>query len=316
MVVEFSGMGSVFQSSFVAWPLRAITCPRFAICTHPVHDDSSPSSSSSSFRPLFTWFLAWVGKMMSLFSILLLLLLVGLVYVFCRIFFINGVPCRSKERLDGKTVIVTGGNTGIGKATAEELSERGARVILACRDMVKGRSVMEEIKEKTGNNNLAVRKLDLASCKSIRAFAEQILREEPHIDILINNAGVMFVPYQLTEDGFELTFGVNHLGHFLLTNLLLDRIKASAPSRILVVASLGHLVGYLDFGDMMWKKRYNSQLAYARSKLANIMFVKELGKRLVGTGVTVCSLHPGTINTEITRYFLSGWMIFLKVGQI
>ena len=253
---------------------------------------------------------------MSLLSILLLLLLVGLVYVFCRIFFINGVPCRSKERLDGKTVIVTGGNTGIGKATAEELSERGARVILACRDMVKGRSVMEEIKEKTSNNNLAVRKLDLASCKSIRAFAEQILREEPHIDILINNAGVMFVPYQLTEDGFELTFGVNHLGHFLLTNLLLDRIKASAPSRILVVTSLGHLVGYLDFGDMMWKKRYNSQLAYARSKLANIMFVKELGKRLVGTGVTVCSLHPGTINTEITRYFLSGWMIFLKVGQI
>ena len=254
--------------------------------------------------------------MMSLLSILLLLLLVGLVYVFCRIFFINGVPCRSKERLDGKTVIVTGGNTGIGKATAEELSERGARVILACRDMVKGRNVMEEIRKKTGNNNLAVRKLDLASCKSIRAFAGQILREEPHIDILINNAGVMFVPYQLTEDGFELTFGVNHLGHFLLTNLLLDRIKASAPSRILVVASLGHLVGYLDFGDMMWKKRYNSQLAYARSKLANIMFVKELGKRLVGTGVTVCSLHPGTINTEITRYFLSGWMIFLKVSQI
>ena len=254
--------------------------------------------------------------MISLLSILLLLLLVGLVYVFCRIFFINGVPCRSKERLDGKTVIVTGGNTGIGKATAQDLSERGARVILACRDMVKGRSAMEEIREKTGNNNLAVRKLDLASCKSIRAFAEQILREEPQINILINNAGVMFVPYQLTEDGFELTFGVNHLGHFLLTNLLLDQIKASAPSRILVVASLGHLVGYLDFGDMMWKKRYNSQLAYARSKLANIMFVKELAKRLVGTGVTVCSLHPGTINTELTRYFLNGWMIFLKVSQI
>ena len=253
---------------------------------------------------------------MSLLSILLLLLLIGLVYVSCRIFFISGVPCRSKERLDGKTVIVTGGNTGIGKATAQDLSQRGARVILACRDMVKGRTAMEEIREKTGNNNLAVRKLDLASCKSIRAFAEQILREEPQINILINNAGVMFVPYQLTEDGYELTFGVNHLGHFLLTNLLLERIKASAPSRIIVVASLGHLVGYLDFGDMMWKKRYNSQLAYCRSKLANIMFVKELAKRLVDTGVTVCSLHPGTINTELTRYFLSGWMIFLKVSQI
>ena len=323
MVVEFSGMGSVFQSSFVAWPLRAITGS-----IHSIYDLHPPSSQRLlplqlllQFPPTFH---VVPGsrpglesrKMMSLLSILLLLLLVGLVYVFCRIFFINGVPCRSKERLDGKTVIVTGGNTGIGKATAQDLSERGARVILACRDMVKGRSAMEEIREKTGNNNLAVRKLDLASCKSIRAFAEQILREEPQINILINNAGVMFVPYQLTEDGFELTFGVNHLGHFLLTNLLLDRIKASAPSRILVVASLGHLVGYLDFGDMMWKKRYNSQLAYARSKLANIMFVKELGKRLVGTGVTVCSLHPGTINTELTRYFLSGWMIFLKVSQV
>ena len=253
---------------------------------------------------------------LTLLSILLFLLLVGLVYVFCRIFFISGVPCRSKERLDGKTVIVTGGNTGIGKATAQDLSQRGARVILACRDVVKGRTAMEEIREKTGNNDLAVRKLDLASCKSIKAFAEQILREEPQINILINNAGVMFVPYQLTEDGYELTFGVNHLGHFLLTNLLLERIKASAPSRIIVVASLGHLVGYLDFGDMMWKKRYNSQLAYCRSKLANIMFAKELAKRLVDTGVTVCSLHPGTINTELTRYFLSGWMIFLKVSQI
>ena len=218
--------------------------------------------------------------------------------------------------MDGKTVIVTGGNTGIGKATAQDLSQRGARVILACRDVVKGRTAMEEIRERTGNNDLAVRKLDLASCKSIRAFAEQILREEPQINILINNAGVMFVPYQLTEDGYELTFGVNHLGHFLLTNLLLERIKASAPSRIIVVASLGHLAGYLDFRDMMWMKRYNSQLAYCRSKLANIMFAKELAKRLVDTGVIVCSLHPGTINTELTRYFLSGWMIFLKVSQI
>ena len=127
---------------------------------------------------------------------------------------------------------------------------------------------------------------------------------------------VLYVLYNRSCSLGLLVLFVPHLGHFLLTNLLLERIKASAPSRIIVVASLGHLVGYLDFGDMMWKKRYNSQLAYCRSKLANIMFAKELAKRLVDTGVTVCSLHPGTINTELTRYFLSGWMIFLKVSQI
>ena len=119
---------------------------------------------------------------------------------------------------------------------------------------------------------------------------------------------------QETEDGFELTFGVNHLAHFLLTNLLLERIKESTPSRIVVVASLGHIAGYLDFEDMMWKKRYNSQLAYCRSKLANIMFARELAKRVAGTGITVCSLHPGTVHTELTRYFISGWLAFLKVN--
>ena len=135
------------------------------------------------------------------------------------------------------------------------------------------------------------------------------------MDILICNAGVMFPPYYLTEDGFELTFGVNHLGHFLLTNLLLERIKESSPSRVIVVSSLGHLAGYLDFKDMMWTKRYNRYLAYCRSKLANVMFARELAKQVLGTGVTVCVLHPGTVNTELYRHLLSGWMAVLRVSS-
>ncbi len=125
----------------------------------------------------------------------------------------------------------------------------------------------------------------------------------------------MFPPYQLTEDGFELTFGVNHLGHFLLTNLLLDRIKESAPSRVIVVSSLSYFAGSLDFTDMMWTKHYNRYLAYCRSKLANLMFARELAKRVLGTGVTVCALHPGSVNTDLYLPFLSGWMTILRVSQ-
>lgn len=237
-----------------------------------------------------------------------------LVYVIWRVWWINGVPCRSKARLDGRTVIITGANTGIGKETAVDLARRGARVVMACRDMEKGRAACEEIKMRSGSESVVLHKLDLASCSSIRSFASRILDQEEEIHILVNNAGVMFVPYQLTEDGFEMHFGVNHLGHFLLTNLLLERIKASAPSRIITVSSLGHMAGHLDFEDMMWRKRYTSQLAYCRSKLANIMFSRELAQRLMGSGVTVCSLHPGTVYTELTRYFFSGYLLPLKVS--
>ena len=239
--------------------------------------------------------------------------LIILYYIF-RVYKVNGVPCRSKQRLDGKTVIITGGNTGIGKEVALDLAKRGGRVIIACRDLTRGATAQKEIVRESGNDSVVLRKLDLASMKSIHEFADQILEEESRIDVLICNAGVMFIPYQLTEDGFEMQFGVNHLGHFLLTNLLLDRIKESAPSRIVVVASLAHYTGYLDFEDMMWSKWYNPQLSYCRSKLANVMFARELSKRIKGSGVTVCSLHPGTVYTEITRYFFTGWMTILKVG--
>lgn len=239
--------------------------------------------------------------------------LLFVLYYLLRVYKVNGVPCRSKQRLDGKTVVITGGNTGIGKEVAMDLASRGGRVIIACRDTVKGAAAQKEIVEISGNQNVFLKKLDLASMKSIRNFADEVLSEEPKIDILICNAGVMFTPYQKTEDGFEMQFGVNHLGHFFLTHLLLDRIKESAPSRIVVVASLAHYTGYLNFDDMMWTKWYNAQLSYCRSKLANVMFARELAKRIKGSGVTVCSLHPGTVYTEITRYFFSGWLIVLKV---
>ena len=187
--------------------------------------------------------------------LLVFLTLLLILYYILRVYKVNGVPCRSKQRLDGKTVIITGGNTGIGKEVALDLAKRGGRVIIACRDMTKGEKARKEIVEISGNQNVILRKLDLASMKSIKRFADQILSEELQIHVLMCNAGVMFTPYQLTEDGFEMQFGVNHLGHFLLTNLLLDRIKESAPSRIVVVASLAHYTGYLDFNDMMWTKR-------------------------------------------------------------
>ena len=188
------------------------------------------------------------------FSLFLFLVFLGLLYYLIRVCLVNGVKCPSKVRIDGKTVIITGGNTGIGKLTALQLAKRGGRVIIACRDARKGDSAVLEIKKVSGSDTVFFKKLDLASTASIRKFAANILKTEEQIDILLLNAGVMFTPYGLTEDGFELQFGVNHLGHFLLTHLLLDRIKESAPSRVVVVSSLGHMVGNLDFEDMMWKK--------------------------------------------------------------
>jgi NAD(P)-dependent dehydrogenase (short-subunit alcohol dehydrogenase family) len=178
-----------------------------------------------------------------------------LIYYLIRVFLINGTTCPSKARIDGKTVVITGGNTGIGKETARELAARGGRVIMGCRDTVKSAAAVEEIKRTTKNEQVFFKKLDLASTDSIRNFADEILREETRLDVLILNAGVMFTPYMLTKDGFEFQFGVNHLGHFLLTHLLLDRLKENAPSRVVVVSSLAHTLGSLDFKDIMWGKR-------------------------------------------------------------
>lgn len=217
---------------------------------------------------------------------------------------IKGRMCPSDERLDGKTVIITGANSGIGKETARELFARGARIVMACRNDARAAVAAEEIRnaDKARSTDIVTKKLDLASINSIRKFAKDILTTEHNIDILINNAGVMICPRTLTEDGIELQFGVNHLGHFLLTNLLLHRIKASAPSRIVNVSSVAHKYGKINFNDIHMEHNYDPIKAYCQSKLANLLFSRELARRLEGTRVSVYALHPGVVHTEIWRH--------------
>jgi NAD(P)-dependent dehydrogenase (short-subunit alcohol dehydrogenase family) len=213
-----------------------------------------------------------------------------------------GGVCRSQARLDGKTVIITGANSGIGLETAVDLAKRNARVILACRSVERGETAAVEVRKRSGNNNAVFVQLDLASLDSVRKFAAKILEEEPRIDILINNAGVMAIPNRtLTQDGFEMQFGTNHLGHFLLTNLLLDRIKEAPSARIVSVSSKASEQGRLDLSDLNSEKSYSEWYAYGASKLANVLFTRSLAKRLQGTRVTANVLHPGVIVTELTR---------------
>ncbi|MFD3428083.1 oxidoreductase [Nocardia fluminea] len=192
----------------------------------------------------------------------------------------------------GRTIIVTGANSGLGAATARALSEAGARVILACRDTAKAERVAAGLRAAT-----EVRELDLANLNSVRAFADSIER----VDVLINNAGVMALPLRRTADGFEMQFGTNHLGHFALTNLLLDRIT----DRVVTVSSVAHRIGKIDLADPNWEqRRYDRWLAYGQSKLANLMFAFELQRRLAGEGAAVISVaaHPGYAATELMSH--------------
>lgn len=222
--------------------------------------------------------------------------------------------CTSTARLVGKTAVITGCNTGIGKETAKDLYRRGARVILACRNVSKAQEATEDIKSQCKDLNkdvgeLAVTELDLCSLKSVRKCAEKLLKEEGHIELLINNAGIMMCPMERTEDGFEMQIGTNHFGHFLLTCLLLPRLIESKPSRIVVVSSLAHKQGSMDFDDLNFEKRsYGAIKAYGQSKLANILFAKELDRKLKAAnieGVTTYCLHPGVIQTELGRHLNS-----------
>ncbi|XP_028821297.1 retinol dehydrogenase 12-like isoform X2 [Denticeps clupeoides] len=219
------------------------------------------------------------------------------------LFFLNLFrrPWSSSVRLDGKTVLITGANTGIGKETAIDLAKRGARIIMACRDMEKADTALREVIDASGNQDVVTRKLDLSDTKSIRQFAEDINKEK-QVNILINNAGVMVCPYGKTADGFEMQIGVNHMGHFLLTYLLLDLIKRSAPARIVNVSSVAHQWGSINLEDINSEKDYEKKRAYSQSKLANVLFTRSLAKKLQGSRVNTYVLHPGVVQTDLWRH--------------
>lgn len=196
-------------------------------------------------------------------------------------------------------VLVTGGSAGMGKAAATMLAREGAKVIILCRNKERGETALENIKKESGNDNVEMMLCDLGSIKSIYAFAEEFKKKYKKLNVLVNNAGVIVPGRHETKDGFELQFGVNHLGHFLLTNLLLDSLEAGKPSRIVVVASGAHKVGKIYMDDVNLTKNYNVVRSYSQSKLANILFTYELSEKLKGSGITVNCLHPGAVATQM-----------------
>ena len=202
--------------------------------------------------------------------------------------------------MQGKTVVVTGGNSGIGFETAAALAAMGARVVVTARNADKGRGAVAAIAQRLGGDaRVQLVVFDLADLSSVRRGATELLEQAPRLDVLVNNAGLVLTQRAETVDGYEATLATNHLGPFLLTNLLVDRIRASAPSRIVNVASTAHSVarGGISFDDLQSVQHYRPMRVYGQSKLANMLFTLELARRLEGSGVTANSLHPGTVRT-------------------
>jgi NAD(P)-dependent dehydrogenase (short-subunit alcohol dehydrogenase family) len=203
--------------------------------------------------------------------------------------------------MQGKTVVITGANSGIGEAAARELASRGATLALACRNLDKGEAAKARIQSHAPHADLHLHHLDLASFASVRAAAASLLERHPRVDVLVNNAGLFLPKRQETEDGLEATLQINHFGPFLLTSLLAERILASAPARIINVSSDAHRGGKLRFEDLEGRKRYEGFDAYAASKLMNILHVRALAKRLDPTRVTANALHPGVVATGFAQ---------------
>jgi NAD(P)-dependent dehydrogenase (short-subunit alcohol dehydrogenase family) len=221
-------------------------------------------------------------------------------------------PKLFEKDLSGTVTIVTGANSGTGLATVQQLVKQGAHVVAACRRVTAGREAVASLSGERGS--VEVMELDLGSLASVRAFASAVLGQHQRLDALVNNAGVMATPEGKTLDGFETQFGVNHLGHFLLTELLLESLKASAPSRIVCVASAAHAgmtgkPGVLDLDDLHFARRgYDPTLAYNQSKLANVIHARHLAKRLAGTQVSVFSVHPGWVRSNLVKHMAPTWV--------
>ncbi|WAJ45307.1 SDR family NAD(P)-dependent oxidoreductase [Mycobacterium sp. Aquia_216] len=203
----------------------------------------------------------------------------------------------------GRVAVITGANTGLGYETAAALAERGAHVVLAVRNLDKGKDAAARITAQSPHADVALQELDLTSLEAIRGAADQLRSAHDRIDLLINNAGVMWTPKSTTKDGFELQFGTNHLGHFALTGLLLDRLLPVPGSRIVTVSSIGHRIrADIHFDDLQWERSYSRVGAYGQSKLANLLFTYELQRRLAPHGTTIAAAaHPGGSRTELTR---------------
>jgi NAD(P)-dependent dehydrogenase (short-subunit alcohol dehydrogenase family) len=203
----------------------------------------------------------------------------------------------------GRTAIVTGANTGLGFQTVAALAAHGAHVVLAVRNLDKGKDAVQKIAAASPGAAVTLQELDLTSLSSVRAAADELRSKHDGIDLLINNAGVMWTPKSITKDGFELQFGTNHLGHFALTGLLLDRLLPTPGSRVVTVSSVGHRIrAAIHFDDLQWERSYSRVGAYGQSKLANLLFTYELQRRLAPRGTTIAAAaHPGGSNTELMR---------------
>ncbi len=203
--------------------------------------------------------------------------------------------------LSGKTIVVTGGNSGIGYEAALQFTRKRARVVLACRSIPKARAAADQITASSPGATIDVTELDLSSLTSVRAFADAFHRQHQRLDVLCNNAGVMALPYARTVDGFEMQFGTNHLGHFALTGLLLDLLIATEGARVVTVSSGAHRMGRVRFDDLQWEHGYRKWMAYGQSKLANLLFAYELQRKADSAGVKLVSVacHPGYAATNL-----------------
>jgi NAD(P)-dependent dehydrogenase (short-subunit alcohol dehydrogenase family) len=210
------------------------------------------------------------------------------------------------SELRDKVCLITGATSGIGAAAAEALARRGATVVVVGRSRERCAAVLERVRRASGHSSVDSLTADLSSQTEVRRLAREFEARYPRLDVLINNAGAIFKSRRLSADGIEMTFALNHLAYFLLTNLLLDTIKASSPARVVNVSSCGHeKVAGLDFDDLLSRRGYRPFQAYFRSKLANLLFTYELSRRLAGTGVTANAVHPGLVATNIGRS--NGW---------
>ncbi|MFQ5846092.1 MAG: SDR family oxidoreductase [Candidatus Methylomirabilales bacterium] len=215
------------------------------------------------------------------------------------------------KTMAGKTCMVTGANAGIGKATALGLAQMGATVVMVCRSRERGEAALAEITRESGNDAVSLLLADLSSLAAIRHLAEAFKAKYPTLHVLINNAGIIPRKRTVTVDGLETQFAVNHLAYFLLTNLLLDRLKASAPARIVNVSSQVHNGASIDFGDLQSEQSYRPTRVYAWTKLANVLFTYELARKLEGTGLTANCLHPGSVATNLLADYLPGPLGFI-----